>query len=391
MKNRKKLHWFLNFFENSYLKKVSVYIFIFSFAGLIQAEQLFSPEWGYALDMPEGYVLADKRDTTRYLFVHNLVPANLQIAVYPSTQFKKASEALGFAAEQISRETKIADFEWRFRSAAITQIHSEQIAGWGIALELETKGNWLVMLCYANAEKAAGLEDFLVSTLDSVYTDTGSWFEPGPMTAFAWGNEAEKIVLYRDSERNLAVPFNSIDSEANQYIVDREFRILTGYMNSPYVIEAWKRYYRSIYRDAWKRLDRASFILSNNLSAESDRLTAELLAWTQDFTYERDFSGSDFLNLPDAFAEKRGDCDSRSLLLVLLLNQMGVDAILLVSPEYSHALAAVDCPGEGARFTEGEKSYLIADTTAKVGPGLIAEDMADPSKWFAVTFPAFGY
>ena len=66
----------------------------------------------------------------------------------------------------------------------------------------------------------------------------------------------------------------------------------------------------------------------------------ELLSWTQGFTYERNFAGSDFTNLPKAFATESGDCDSRALLLVIMLNQLGIDAILLVSPEYSHAVAA---------------------------------------------------
>ena len=93
------------------------------------------------------------------------------------------------------------------------------------------------------------------------------------------------------------------------------------------------------------------------LPASPEELLGVLLGWTQGFTYERNFSGSDFTNLPKAFATETGDCDSRSLLLVLMLNQLGVDAILMVSPDYSHAIAAVDCPGEGARYELGGKSY----------------------------------
>jgi len=144
-----------------------------------------------------------------------------------------------------------------------------------------------------------------------------------------------------------------------------------------------------IARDGWSRLAKASFNIGTRLPADSAELSARLLAWTQSFSYERKLDGSDFISLPGAFASRTGDCDSRALLLVTVLNELGVDAILLVSPEYSHALAAIDCPGKGARYAFGGKEYLIADTTAKVDIGLIAGDMADPSKWFAVSFYAF--
>jgi hypothetical protein len=82
--------------------------------------------------------------------------------------------------------------------------------------------------------------------------------------------------------------------------------------------------------------------------------------------------------------------------LGILLNQMNLDTTLFISPEYSHALAGFDIEGMGARMKTdlsgaivgtGSEGYLIGETTAPVPPGQIAEDMADPGKWFAVIFP----
>jgi hypothetical protein len=209
------------------------------------------------------------------------------------------------------------------------------------------------------------------------------------MTSFAWGKEKPVTAVFLSGKTRLEVPFNSTDAPANQSVVDREFGLLTAYKDSPLVYEAWKRYYRMIYRDAWARMEKAAFLVQNTVSDDPALCAAQLLGWVQSFKYIRNPDGSDFNNLPDTFISNEGDCDSRALLLVVMLNQMGIDAVLLVSPEYSHAVAAIDCPGEGARFTAGNKKYLIADTTAKVGLGKIAQDMADSSKWFAVTFYAF--
>jgi hypothetical protein len=355
----------------------------------LRAEILGSPEWGYSLDLPEGYVLAERKDTARYRFTHSLYPVDLRIACYPRNQFDGAGKALSFITSQLGQGDKEIAFKWRNRGAAIGQIASSASAGWALAVELAGGKGWLALACTTAPDRATELEGLIISTLDSVFTDDGSWFETGPMTAFAWGKEKDITAYYDDGKRKIEVPLNSVDAEANQSVVDREFGLLTAYLETPLVYDAWKRYYRLIWRDAWARLSKAGFILGNNLPAEPEKAAAELLAWTQGFTYVRNPNGSDFDSLPDAFVTKKADCDSRSLLLVLLLNQMGIDAILLVSPEYSHAVAAIDCPGSGARYAYGGKNYLIADTTAKVGLGLIAQDMADPAKWFAVSFPAF--
>lgn len=365
------------------------FILFFALAFHMASESLISPEWGYALELPEGYVLENSLGSTRYAFVNELYPINLQIALYPFTQFASSLDALTFVTEQLKSTGSTVAFEWRFRSAAIGQLEFPSNAGWAVSVELAEKKGWLVMASYAQKERATELESLIISTLDSVFTDHGSYFESGPMTSFAWGKEKPISSYFQTTKGKTEVFFDSLDAEANQSIVDREFQILTGYLDTPLVYEAWKRYYRSIYRDAWSRLAKPAFIIRNTLSDDPAKLAAELLAWTQTFTYERNLSGSDFINLPEAFMAKKADCDSRALLLVMLLNQMNIDAVLLVSGEYAHSVAAIDCPGEGARFTVGSKKYLIADTTSKEGLGKIAQDMADSSKWFAVTFYAF--
>ncbi len=353
----------------------------------LNAEVLGSDGW--ALDIPEGYILAEKSGTTRYHLTNSLYPVELQIAVYPLSQFPDASKALAHVTGQLKSTGTEVSLSWRNRRAAIGRIEAKSVAGWAEAVELDNKKGWLALACYADEARAVELEALMVSTLDSVCTDQGSYFESGPMTAFAWPKGKEVGKKFTDGNASQNVPLREDDESAAQSVVDREFSLLTAYLGSEYVIPAWQRYYRMIWRDSWARLTKAIFSVGAGWPTDSRALTEKTLAWTQSFSYERNFSGSDFTNLPEAFIERKGDCDARALLMVLMLNELGVDAVLLVSPDYSHAVAAVDCPGEGARFTVGGKKYLLCDTTAKVGPGLIAADMADPAKWFAVSFFAF--
>lgn len=357
----------------------------------LTAEIIGFPEFAFALDLPEGYILVEKDKNTRFHLSHSIVPADLQIAVYPATQFDSSIQAMQHVTTQLSSTGGEVTFEWRFNNASIGEIISEKIQGWALVLKLPENKGWLALLSYTGKEQYLNVEPLLISCLDAVFIDQGSWFSPGPMTTFAWPDEGEINVDVKNlgTGKNLSIPMDKAAGLAGQSVIDREFSVLTAYLNTPFVTEAWRRYYRIIWRDSWSRLEKAGFIISSSLPDTAEKITAEILEWTQSFTYERDRQGSDFLSLPRALVEKKGDCDSRALLMVLLLNQMGIDAILMVSPEYGHAVAAVDIPGEGARFNSGGKNYLIADTTAPIPVGLIDSEMSDSSKWFSVHFYAF--
>ena len=69
-----------------------------------------------------------------------------------------------------------------------------------------------------------------------------------------------------------------------------------------------------------------------------------------------------------------------------ILKRFDINAILMVSSEYSHSMAAVDIPGAGARFPYKDKKYLVAEMTKDVAIGQINAEMADPAKWLGIEF-----
>jgi hypothetical protein len=105
------------------------------------------------------------------------------------------------------------------------------------------------------------------------------------------------------------------------------------------------------------------------------------------FKYERDLMGSDFVDLVTAAVEGRGDCDSRSLLLAVVLQRANADAILMVSREYGHAMAAVKVEGNGAKFTHAGNEWIVGDD----GQSRLGNDRQErirPNKWIGIDFPA---
>jgi hypothetical protein len=168
-----------------------------------------------------------------------------------------------------------------------------------------------------------------------------------------------------------------------------------------------------IRRDSWERLADALFQLERSWNAETlfgksgERpespdsaesaesaapglddyaLAARALSYVQDFRYERNLMGSDFVNLVSALTEGRGDCDSRALLWALFLAQANIPAGIMVSRDYGHAMGIADIGGPGARFPFAGRQYLVAETTAKVDLGLIGQNVSETGKWLGVMF-----
>ncbi|QEJ98231.1 hypothetical protein [Treponema phagedenis] len=380
--------------KNLKIISVAAVFFITATVSLF-ADFMTSPTWGYALDLPEGFRLVQKEGNSRYLFQSEILPVDVQIALYPQTQFKTIDEAAQHIFTQLSAKKQITSFIWRDKPALNATLSftadNKQMTGRLLTLQLADEKGWLVLLSYCEKEAEKRCEPLMLSALDAVFTDGASFFTPGPITTAAYPKKGleKKTVSFHESK--ISVLFDKNDGQANQAVVDREFSILTLYRQNPEKVQAaWQRYYRMIYRDAWDRLAQFSFAIGTALPKEAKKdarkTAARILTWLQGFQYKRNPAGSDFINIPDAAIEKKGDCDVRGVLMAVVLQQMGIDTILMVSPQKSHALAAVDCKGEGARFQYNKKQYLIAETTASVEIGKIAADLADPALWFGVDF-----
>jgi hypothetical protein len=152
--------------------------------------------------------------------------------------------------------------------------------------------------------------------------------------------------------------------------------------------EAMRRYYRMIYRDSWGRIAEAVPLLGKAGSDPAGKraFAEKILSWVQDFKYERDLSGSDFVNLVSALTEGRGDCDSRAMLWALVLMRADIPAAIMVSREHSHAMGLADVSGGGARMEAEGVKWLVAETTKKIDIGLISQDMSNVESWLAILF-----
>jgi len=356
------------------------------------AEQMYSPTWGFSLDLPEGYEYVDGDGIDRFSF-SGPEGAMFDIVVY-NGNYSQIRQLVQDVNRRIQNRGEVDYFQYHDKQAAVIKLIFGSFDGWGIAVELEggTAGRkpMLLAIAYGPSDKTE-LELFHVSALDSIAPSAAERRYPGPLIEYSVPRGQVKPVPIAAAGTSVMIREN--DAEAAQVLVEREYSVLQCYIDTPYWQKAWIRYYRFIYRDSFDRVLNAASSIAQNFggySASTDEekraFAQRSLAFVQGFKYERDLSGSDFLNLVTAVTESRGDCDSRAMLWSIILANVKIHSAFMVSRQYSHAMGLAEIAGTGARFEWSGIRWLVAETTANVDIGLIAQDVSDPQHWLGVVF-----
>jgi hypothetical protein len=110
-----------------------------------------------------------------------------------------------------------------------------------------------------------------------------------------------------------------------------------------------------------------------------------LLAFVQQIPYRipKEFA---FGILPPSIVASRdwGDCDSKSLLLVALLDRFGIESVLLMSEAHAHAMVGVSVPAGRKPFRDRGRDFAWAETTAEVPLGHLHPSLRTPDDWQVV-------
>jgi len=355
------------------------------------AEPLYSPTWGFFIDLPEGYEYIDGDGRDRFSFSG---PEGLMfdILVYDG-RFNSMLELVNDVNRRLSNRGDADFFEYNGKQAAILKLSFGEFDGWAFAVELYSQNAQkpkLLALAYCPASRNE-LDIFHLSALDSISPTLMDLYYPGPIMEYSFPRGEPRNTPIASTGLSAMIYEN--DAEAAQVLIEREFVILSAYLNTPYLQDAWIRYYRFIYRDSFDRIKNAIFTIAQSFggnSAATDEqkrtFAQRTLTFIQGFDYERDLSGSDFLNLVSAVTEGRGDCDNRAMLFAMILASSNIRSAIMVSPHYSHAMGLADIPGTGARFEAYDVQWLVAETTANIDIGLIDQNQSEISHWFAIIF-----
>ncbi len=367
------------------------------FAPLPATGEIIASERGFAIDLPAGFSYAGGDHKSRFSFVDPNNAMEFDIFVYEPGRFASAQAIADNTMGKLGSTGQREDFTYEDRHAVFMELlfarDGVKEHGYGIAIEgrpahgAAAAEPSLAILSFTAASTFKAYSDFILSCLDSFSIDRMALRSPGPVSqyvsAFPAKHDASKVITFNGNK--LTLPWSAEEATLVNETDTREYKVLAVYANNDQLWQAaWARFYRMVWRESSRRLDRLAAALDPLLPDNPTDAARMLLQWTQGWTYTRDLKGIDFVDPLTASMEERGDCDSRAVVLDILLERRGIPSILMVSRDYSHALIGIDVPGGGQRFDFEGKKWLVGETTAHVGLGMIAASQADWSKWMGI-------
>ena len=370
------------------------------------AEIVSDSVYDYSLDIPEGFELNEvSEDQMSYHFIHPNYPVQFILKIYDDPAFDSASKVLETALKKLSAAMQIDTFSWNNSpECAISDFSmtlDKKYAGWAVCAPLKKNNAFIVLLSYSTADTRQSCNPFIMSILNSLCTDENYYCFPGIIATYAYPYEGKRNITLNIQGMVIKSFIETNDIEAAQFVLEMEYSVLLLYAKHNLWKEAWQRYYRLIYRDSFGRLSQVSSDVikrlypiceKNNPSNPELEYAQTLLSWVQSFQYRRDnakATSTDFTNLPAAICGEGNDCDSRSMLVCVLLRAAGLESFMLVSREYSHAMPTFENKAPGQKYeVEGTgREFLMGETTAAVTWGTIAKEHSDRSKWIPVILP----
>jgi hypothetical protein len=361
------------------------------------AEVIWSQPRDFYVDPPVGWTFVE--DPTPEHFVMTDPGRRIILEIF-SQDKGELTDIKAKTADLKARLKAQADeqsFTWNERPAWLADVKftAGPVKARGWALVADDGDGWVSALAYTPEGDYDKASDVLISTLNSLGLGLDGRRSPGPMSTFfeqtAGQPKTDKSVI-----AGLPSPFTmtySLDrDESIQATTERETRILLAQLGPQVkdqkVIEpGWTRFYRQIYRELYSSLIPLANYWKDQVAQKTvtpEALPQTVLTWLQKYKYSRKGGLTDISTPWQTLKEQSGDCDSKSVLYLALMEELGVKGILMVSAPYSHGMAALDLPGQGARFPFQGKGWLVAELTDTVNLGMIAGDKADPSQWIGV-------
>jgi len=378
------------------MKKYTILLILISILTLpLCGEEFFIEEYNYTVYIPEGWDVFDSRNKAEISFISDDQTVISQISTFEGNTYESALDMYNNLTGDLKKQSDGSSFKYNDDDAYIADITFEEngntLRGWFVFINREDRDYYL--LSFSGLDYYEEKLPFILSVLDSFRVeDNFSTYKPGLVSQFFYpfpgnGKDMAQMVINGN-----IVSFNTDinEFEASQLVIEREANMMIYYQNlgdKPLFEEAWKRYYKVIFRDNYERFSSLAETMRRSNIGNNDREKAIiLLNWIQNFKYTSTGTFSDLLSPISAVSNEEGDCDARGLAYSIILRHLGIDSLLLVSWQYKHSMSAIDVPGDGARYPFEEKSYIVAETTEVVDMGMIPQSMSEGEKWIPVSF-----
>ncbi|UCH66255.1 MAG: hypothetical protein JSW63_03745 [Ignavibacterium sp.] len=147
----------------------------------------------------------------------------------------------------------------------------------------------------------------------------------------------------------------------------------------------WARVYQIVYKISFPTITSIAngfnqIFINENLTSR-DRLSF-VISFVQNMKYERPGGILDLLAPLGSLAQRYGDCDTKAMLLYVLLERMGIDCAMMWSHNYKHALLGINISTRGDyKKLNGKKYYFLETTYPGWSIGKLPPEFRNKSYW----------
>ncbi|MCU0413380.1 MAG: hypothetical protein MUE91_03105 [Ignavibacteriaceae bacterium] len=148
----------------------------------------------------------------------------------------------------------------------------------------------------------------------------------------------------------------------------------------------WAEVYRRVYNNSSPQLKSVlegfnKIFMKENFDAR-DKVYF-VITFVQNIKYERPGGTLDLFPPLGTIAYRFGDCDSKAMLLYVILERMGIDCAMMWSYNYKHAMIGIKVNGRGNFLTtNGKKYYFLETTYPNWDVGEIPPEFGNTKFWF---------
>ena len=147
----------------------------------------------------------------------------------------------------------------------------------------------------------------------------------------------------------------------------------------------WARVYRIVYEKSFPTIISIAQGFNQIFTSENligiDRVSF-IISFVQNMKYDRPGGILDLLAPLGTLAKQYGDCDTKAILLYVLLEKLGVDCAMMWSYKYKHALLGINISARGDyKRLNGKKYYFLETTYPGWSIGNLPPEFKNKSYW----------
>lgn len=154
----------------------------------------------------------------------------------------------------------------------------------------------------------------------------------------------------------------------------------------------WAEVYRRVFYKSFTKMSTVfegfNKIFSEENFDDRDKIYF-VITFVQNIRYDRPGGMLDLFPPLGTIAYRFGDCDSKTMLLYVILEKMGVDCAMLWSYNYKHAMLGIRVNGRGNFLVaNGKKYYFLETTYPNWEVGVIPPEFNNVQFWFIAEIDA---